>query len=103
MHDFDLATTVFEQSPTRGEFFATHQSTRNQIEALAADSLLRFYAERLGTVGEKICTRDLALDQHRVAGSLPANGVGHLSADAGLLGEHDSAAIAAQPVDGFFD
>ena len=38
-----------------------------------------------------------------MAGALPSDGVGHLAAGAGLLGENDSAAVAAQPADGFFD
>ena len=98
-----LPRRMFEQSPALGQFFAAHESGGDQIEALAADSLLRLEAEGLGAVGQEVRARDLALDQHGMAGALPADGVGHLAADAGLLGEHYSAAVAAQPVDGFFN
>src|SRR5580658_8784381 len=80
-----------------------HQSSGNQIKALAADSQLRLEAEGLGPVGEEVRAGNLALDQDGMAGAFPADGVGHFAADAGLLGEHYSAAVAAQPVDGFFD
>jgi hypothetical protein len=103
MSGFDSAATVFEQSPALGQFFAAHESGGDEVEAFAADSLLRLEAEGFGAVREEISAGNFALDQHGMAGALPADGIGHLTADAGLFGEHYAAAVAAQPVDGFFD
>jgi hypothetical protein len=38
-----------------------------------------------------------------MASALPANGIRHFAAYAGLLGEHHSATVATQPAHGFFD
>jgi hypothetical protein len=103
MSHFDSAATKFEQAPACGKVFASNHSGGNQIKALAADCLLRLEAEGLGAVGKEIRARDFAFDQHRMASALPADGVGHLTANAGLFGEHDSTAVASQPADGFFD
>jgi hypothetical protein len=65
--------------------------------------LLRLEAKRFGAIGEKVRTRDFAFDEYGMTGALPADGIGHLSAYARLLGEHDSATVAAQPVNGFLD
>jgi hypothetical protein len=92
----------FEQAPTLEKLFAADESRGDQVETLASDSLPGFEAERFGAVGEKIGARDFALHQHGVVGTLPPDSVGHLAADAGLLGEHDATAVAAQPVHGFF-
>src|SRR5271169_3819602 len=102
MRSFDPAAVVFQQSPALGQFFAAHESGGDQVEALAADALFGLEAEGLGAVSQEVGARDLALDQRRMAGALPADGVGHFSADAGLLGEHDAAAVATQPVNGLF-
>src|SRR5438445_758273 len=80
-----------------------NQSGGNEIETFRADSLFRLHAERLSAIGEKVRARDFAFHQHRMASALPSDSVRHLSADASLLGEHHSAAIAAQPMDGFRD
>jgi hypothetical protein len=79
------------------------ESCRGQIEALAAHPLLRLLTTGLGAVGKKVGARDLALDEYGVTSALPANGVRHLTASAGLFGEHHSTAITAKPADSFFD
>lgn len=94
---------MFEQSPTGSQLFGANKSCRGQIEALAAHTLFRLLTTGLGAVGKKVGASDLALDEYGVASALPANGVRHLAASAGLFGEHHSTAIAAKPADSFFD
>src|SRR5258708_21468895 len=103
MQGFDFIVAEVEQAPTRGKLFAANESCRNQVETFRADALFGLEAEGFGAVGEEVRARDFALDQNGVARALPSNGVRHLATDTGLLGEHYSAAVAAQPVDGFRD
>src|SRR5258708_36521312 len=103
MHHVDPASAIFEQSPTGSQLFGANKSWRGQIEALAAHTLFRLLTTGLAAVGKKVGARDLALDEHGVTSALPANGVRHLAARAGLFGEHHSTAIAAKPAHGFFD
>src|SRR3977135_2604889 len=103
MHHVDPASAIFEQSPTGGQLFGTNKSCRGQIEALAAHTLFRLLTTGLDAVGKKVGAGELALDEYGVASALPANGVRHLAAGAGLFGEHHSTAIAAKPADSFFD
>ena len=99
--DMTAAAAEFEQSPTRRKFFNLHQRGRGQVETFAADSLFWLQARGLGAVGQKIGARDFAFDKDGMVGALPSDGVGHFAADARLLGENDSAAVAAQPFDRF--
>src|SRR6266478_7591093 len=94
---------MFEQSPTGSQLIGANKRCRGQIEALAAHTLFRLLTTGLGAVGKKVGTGDLALDEYGVTSALPANGVRHLAASAGLFGEHHSTAIAAKPADSFFD
>ena len=103
MDHFCAAAAIFEQSPACGEFFDLYQSRGREIKAFAAYALLWLQAKGLGAVGEEIGAGDFALDEHGVAGALPSDGVGHFAADAGLLGEDYSTAVAAEPVNSLLD
>src|ERR1700730_10935456 len=103
MHHVDPASAIFEQSPSGSQLFGTNKRSRGQIEALAAHTLFRLLTTGLGAVGKKVGAGDLALDEYGVTSALPANGVRHLAASAGLFGEHHSTAIAAKPTDSSFD
>src|SRR5712675_2263447 len=103
MHHVDSASAIFEQSPTGSQLFGANKSRRGQIEALVSHTLFRFLTTGLGAVGKKVGAGDLALDEYGVTSALPANGVRHLAASAGLFGEHHSTAITAKPADSFFD
>src|SRR5206468_7318053 len=99
---FDLALTDFQQSPTRWQFLCSQKARWRQIEAFATQSEVRLFSEWLVPVGHKISAGDLAFNQYRMGSALPSDGVRHLTADAGLLGEDYSAAIASQPSDSVF-
>src|ERR1700732_2330891 len=103
MHHVDPASAIFEQTPTGSQLLGANKSCRGQIDALVAHTLFRLLTTGLGAVGNKVSAGDLALDEHGVTSALPANGVRHLAASAGLFGEHHPTAIAAKPADSFFD
>jgi hypothetical protein len=60
-------------------------------------------AERFGAVSQKVGAGDFALHEDGMAGALPADGVGHFAAGAGLLRQDYSATVTAQPTNGLFD
>src|SRR6202046_314524 len=99
---FDSSAADFQQSPAWGQFLKPYQGGRRQIKAFAAHSFLGLLTEGLAAIREKIGAGKLALDQHGMVGALPADSVWHFSADAGLFGKHDSAAIGPQPAHGSF-
>jgi hypothetical protein len=84
-------------------FLWTKHACRREIEAFTSQSEFLLLAEWLLAIGKKVSTRDFAFDEHRVARSLPPNGIGHFAAEASLLGENHSAAIRAQPRNGFLN
>src|SRR5438034_8617387 len=74
-----------------------NQSRGSEVKPLASHALFGFLTKWLVTVDEEIWARDLALDDHRVAGALPSNGIRSFPAGAALLGEHNAATISTQP------
>ena len=64
---------------------------------------MRLLAEKFFAIGEKVGAGNLALYQHRMAGALPSDGIGHLAGRTSLLGENDAAAVGTQPLHGFLD
>src|SRR4029077_13199680 len=103
MHHLDPVSAIFEQSPTGSQLFGTNKRCGGQIEALAAHTLFWLLTPGLDAVGKKVGAGDLAFDEYGVTSALPANGIRHLAASAGLFGQHHSTAIAAKPADSFFD
>src|SRR5260370_14796344 len=85
LHPLDLAPVHLQQSPARGEFLGTNQTSRRQIIPLTANAHLRLLPEGLVAISQKIRARHLALDQHRMASLLPSNSARHLATDASLL------------------
>lgn len=103
MDEFNASAAEFEKPPTWGKFFHLDERGRGEVETFAADAFLRLLAEGLGAIGEEVGAGDFAFDENGVGGLLPSDGVGHLAADAGLLGEHDAATVVAEPADGTVD
>src|SRR6266576_5854284 len=93
----NVPAPTFQETPAGRQFLKLDQCRRREIEPFAADAALRLLPEGFFTVSHEIGTGDFAFHQYRVARLLPSNGVRHLSADASLLGQHDAAAIQAQP------
>ena len=87
--------SIFQQTPARRQFIASNHPHRGQIISFASHAEVGFLPKRLFAISEKIRAGNLALDQNRVAGALPADSVGHFTAGAGLLREDDAAAIGA--------
>src|SRR5690349_1317090 len=99
----NAAVVQLEQSPPRRNLFLTDQSARHKVEPLATDAECGVLAKRLGAVRKEVRSRNLALDQHRMAGAFPPDRIRHLAADAGLLREHHATTIVAQPLDSLLD
>jgi hypothetical protein len=55
---------MFKQTPACGQFFAAHQSGRDQIKALASDPIRGLNAERLAAIREEVSARHFAFDQN---------------------------------------
>ena len=102
MHDSDFPTPQLDQSPARRQFVRSDDSGGSKVKALTSHPDVGLYAKWFFSVCEEVAAGDFALQHHGMAAALPADGIWSFAAGATLLGKHNTAAIAAQPCDGFF-
>src|SRR5882724_1627705 len=103
MKHLDPPALALQQSPARRQFLDRHQVRHSQVKPFAPQANFRLGTKGFSPVGQEVSTRDLALDDYRMLGPLPPNGIGHFPAGAGLLRKDDATAVTPQPGDRFLN
>ena len=104
VNDSDFPSSQLEQSPACRQLVGTDDPCRSQVKALASHADVGLYAKWFFSVCEKVAAGNFALQHHRMAAALPADGIWSFAAGATLLGKNDAATISgAKPMLGHAD